>query len=156
MFGNEQDVFANIPGDHHPDQSPPSTEPEAYTAAADLSAQRYAPPSHGGAGMSGQLEVLEPVDTSNGAAIRSAGITTLLAALAIGGGLAFGGPWGAVSGYAFSGGLANGYRAQKWWGSPDPSEKHEAVVSAIFAALGLAGGAYAAYQAYQARKDDDE
>jgi hypothetical protein len=110
----------------------------------------YARPSFGG--MNGEIAFLEPADASPAAALQSAGITALVAAVAFGAGLALGGPWGSVSGIMFSGSAFNVYRAQKWWGSPNPSEKHEAVVSAMFAAIGIAAGGYTAYQAYQASR----
>jgi len=81
-----------------------------------------------------------------------AGLTALVAAVAFGGGLALGGAWGSVSGIMLSGSAFNVYRAQKWWGSPDASEKHEAVVSAMFGAIGLAAGGYTAYKAYQSKQ----
>jgi hypothetical protein len=101
--------------------------------------------------MSGKVDFIEPGDASPEAALRSAGITSLVAAVAFGSGLALGGAWGGVSGITLSGSIFNVYRAQKWWGSPDPSEKHEAVVSALFGAIGVAAGGYMAYKAYQAR-----
>lgn len=94
----------------------------------------------------------EPMDVSPEAAIRSAGMTTLATALAFGGGLAIGGWKGGIAGILLSGGAFNLYRAQKWWGSADPSEKHEAVVSSIMGAAGVAGGGYAAYKAYTERE----
>ncbi len=51
-----------------------------------------------------------------------------------------------------SGAGFNIYRAQKWWGSADPSEKHEAVVSALFGVVGLAAGGYTAFKAYESKK----
>jgi hypothetical protein len=101
------------------------------------------------------LDYLEPDDVSSDAAVRSAGITALLATVAIGTGVAVGGPWGAGAGLLLVGAAANGYRAQKWWSSPEPSEKHEAVVSAVFSAFGIAVGGYMAYKAYEARKGED-
>jgi hypothetical protein len=97
---------------------------------------------------------MEPQDTSEPAALRSAGFTALLIATCVGAGVAVGGPWGAAAGLLVAGAAANGYRAQKWWDSANASEKHEAVVSGIFAA-GTAGmGAYAAWKAYQAKQED--
>ena len=101
--------------------------------------------------MHGKLDFLEPGDTSPQAALRSAGLTALAAAVTFGAGLALGGPWGGISGVAFSASGFNIYRAQKWWGSADASEKHEAVVSAIFGTLNIIVGGYTAYRAYQAR-----
>jgi hypothetical protein len=102
--------------------------------------------------MSGKIDFLEPPDTSPQAAVRSAGLTALAAAVGFGAGLALGGPWGGISGLAFSGSAFNIYRAQKWWGSADPSEKHEAVVSSIFGAINVVVGGYTAYRAYQTRE----
>jgi len=104
---------------------------------------------------------LEPTDTSTAAAARSAGFTMLATTGAIGAGIAAGGAWGGVAGGLLTGFATNAYRAQKWWGSNDPSEKHEAVVSGIMAITGLALGGFAAYKAYQSRADgggsgDDE
>jgi hypothetical protein len=92
---------------------------------------------------------LEPDSTSSGAATRSAGFTLLFVALSTGVGYALKGGLGAAAGLLLSGGLANAYRAQKWFDSADPSEKHEAMVSSIFAAGELGAGAYVAYKAHQ-------
>lgn len=97
--------------------------------------------------MSGEIDFLEPVDTSDGAALRSSGFTLLFVALASVAGYAWKGGHGAITGLLLSAGAANGYRAQKWWGSADPSEKHEALVSTIFAAGEIFGGLYVGYQA---------
>jgi hypothetical protein len=109
----------------------------------------YSKPMDPFEGMHGQIPGLEPVDASPGAATRSAGITALVAAVTFGGGLALGGPWGGISGLSFSGAAFNIYRAQKWWGSVNPSEKHEAVVSGLMGVVNLLVGGYAGYQAYQ-------
>jgi len=104
-------------------------------------------------GAMGQWQMpFEPMDVSPEAAIRSAGMTTLATAVAFGGGLAIGGWKGGIAGLLLSGGAFNLYRAQKWWGSAEPSEKHEAVVSSIVGAAGVAGGGYAAYKAYTERE----
>jgi hypothetical protein len=103
-------------------------------------------------GVGGQAAWLEPPDASPAATMRTGGITALAAAVFFGGGLALGGPWGGMSGILLSGAGFNVYRAQKWWGSADPSEKYEAVVSAFFATVGIAAGGYAAYKAYEAKK----
>ena len=102
--------------------------------------------------MAGELEFIEPDDTSSGAAARSAGFTLVFVALATGIGYAVRGGLGAATGLLLSGGVANSYRAQKWWGSPEPSEKHEAIVSAVFAAGELISGAYVGYKAFQQLK----
>ena len=102
--------------------------------------------------MAGRSDWIEPSDTSRTSAARSAGITMVAAGLGMGGGLLLAGPWGAGSGLLLVGALANGYRAQKWWSSDEPSEKHEAVVSATFAAFEVVLGSYFAYKAHESRK----
>jgi len=99
--------------------------------------------------MAGEIDFIEPDDTSTGAATRSAGFTLLFVAMLTGVGYAIKGGLGAASGLLLGAGIANGYRAQKWWDSGEPSEKHEAIVSAVFAAGELAAGGYVAYKAYQ-------
>ncbi len=147
MFGSSSDVFENIPPEVTRESGPPA--PAGVGVSPDgLGMQgmgAYA------TAMGGKVEFLEPVDASPEAALRTAGIVSLAAAVAFGAGLALGGGWGAMSGIMLSGSGFNIYRAQKWWGSPEPSEKHEAVVSAIFGAIGLAAGGYSAYKAYQAK-----
>jgi hypothetical protein len=176
MFGNAPSVFDNVAPEHRPDASGPPLHDQiagvgaspdglgagpdgmgAYARPTAGTGEYFAPADGMGAyarptGMGGQIDFLEPADASPAAAMRSAGITALVAAVAFGGGLAFGGPWGGVSGIMVSGSAFNVYRAQKWWGSADASEKHEAVVSAMFAAIGIAAGGYTAYQAYQAKR----
>lgn len=100
----------------------------------------------------GTIDMIEPEDTSPEAASRSAGFTVLLVALSTGIGYAAKGGLGAATGLLLSGALANGYRAQKWWNSEDPSEKHEAIVSGIFAAGGVVAGGYIGYRAMQEKK----
>lgn len=95
---------------------------------------------------------IEPTDTSDEAATRSAGFTLLFVALATGIGYAARGGMGAATGLLASGAIANGYRAQKWWSSPDPGQKHEAIVSGIFSAGGLAAAGYIGYKAMQQGK----
>lgn len=107
-------------------------------------------PSQGGLGA--QWDFIEPPDTSSGSAVRSAGLTALAAATGLGVGIAAGGAWGGIAGATLVGAGANIYRAQKLWASDDPSEKHEAVVSAVFGALELALGAFAGYKAYESRE----
>lgn len=104
-------------------------------------------------GAGGTWDLIEPDDVSPQSAMRSAGFTALFATVALGAGIAVGGPWGAGAGVLLAGATVNGYRAQKWWGSPEPSEKHEAVVSAVFAAFGVGLGGYMAYKAYGAKKE---
>lgn len=100
-----------------------------------------------------EFDFIEPDDTSSGAATRSAGFTLLFVAVSTGIGFALRGGLGAAAGLALSAGVANGYRAQKWWDSPEPSEKHEAVVSGIFAAAEVVSGLYVGYKAFQLPKD---
>jgi hypothetical protein len=100
-----------------------------------------------------QAQWLEPEKTDTQSAMRSAGITALVVAAAGGIGLALGGGWGAVSGVLASGAVFNTYRAQKDFTSEDASKKHEAMVSTVFAVVGLAAGGYAGYKAYTSRKD---
>lgn len=175
MFGNAPSVFDNVPLEHRPDVASTShaaasgvgASPDGLGGSPDgLGAHAVPVPQQRGVGeyfsstgayakpvqMAGEVEWLEPQDASPQAALRSAGITALAAAVMFGGGLALGGPWGGMSGILLSGSGFNVYRAQKWWGSADASEKHEAVVSAFFAAIGLAAGGYAAYKAYDAKK----
>jgi hypothetical protein len=99
--------------------------------------------------VNGRVEFLEPDDTSAGAATRSAGFTLLFVALSTGVGYALKGGLGASAGLLLSAGLSNGYRAQKWWDTSDPSEKHEAIVSSVFAVGEVFAGGYVAYKAYQ-------
>jgi|SRR6185369_10107687 len=154
MFQESPDLFANIQNDHRPDRSAPAQVTTAPVPAAD--GLGLSPDGLGHYGMAGPIAMLEPGDTSVEAAVRSAGITVLLATVAGVAGLALGGPWGTVSGLSFTGGAFNVYRAQKWWGSADPSEKHEAVVSSIIGAINVVVGGYSAYRAYQSREGDDE
>ena len=181
MFDNAPSVFDNVPADHRPDvasTAPPvhahaadgmSGSPDGLGASPDglgafprrpvTGMGGFARPVQGMGAfahpveqMGGQAAWLEPQDASPQAALRTAGITALAAAIFFGGGLAMGGPWGGVSGILLSGSGFNVYRAQKWWGSADASEKYEAVVSAFFGAVGLAAGGYAAYKAYDSKQ----
>lgn len=130
---------------------PPGGGPRQYHEG---SMQQVMPEPSMMAGVDGVQDWYEPQDTSPEAAVRSAGITALLATVALGVGVAAGGPWGAGAGVLLAGAAVNGYRAQKWWGSVNPSEKHEAVVSAVFATFGIAVGGYMGYKAYQSRKGE--
>jgi hypothetical protein len=98
---------------------------------------------------------LEPEDTSPEAAGMSAGITALFVAGSIGLGYALGGWKGAVAGGVLSGAVANGYRAQKNMGSTIPDQKHEAVVSSVFAVAGLGLGGYVVYKIIEESGSDD-
>jgi hypothetical protein len=102
-------------------------------------------------GLQGPVDWVEPDDVSEQAALRSAGITALAVTLGGGVGLALGGGYGLVSGAMVVAGAANAYRAQKWWSSDDPSEKHEAVVSAMMAVVNLGLFGYTAYKAYTSK-----
>ncbi len=128
---------------------------EGMPAAARARHMAAAPyPMNGGTGgLNGSWDFIEPDDVSSQSALRSAGFTALFATVALGAGIAIGGPWGAGAGVLLAGAAVNGYRAQKWWGSPEPSEKHEAVVSAVFATFGVGVGGYMAYKAYNAKKE---
>jgi hypothetical protein len=112
----------------------------------------YPPPvGYQGAAAGTQFDWLEAKDTSQSSAMKSAGLSALFVVGSLGVGVALGGGWGAVSGVLLSGAAMNTYRAQKWWGSQAASEKHEAMVSAVFAIGGLALGGYSAYRAYQVK-----
>ena len=99
---------------------------------------------------------IEPDDTSQEAAGRSAGLTAVFVATSIGVGYALGGWKGATAGLLLSGALTNGYRASKNFGSTLADQKHEAIVSSVFAAAGLGVGGYVAYKAYEGRGGDEE
>ena len=103
--------------------------------------------------MQGEIDFLEPDDTSSGAATRSGGITLLFVALSSGIGYALKGGFGMGAGLLISAGAANAYRAQKWWDSGDPSERHEAIVSGVFALAEIATGVFIGYKAYQLPDD---
>ncbi len=102
--------------------------------------------------MQGELAFLEPQDTSGRATLQSAGFTALLVALTTGIGLAWGKGWGAVAGLTIGAGVANAYRAQKWMNDPDPSRRHEAIVSATVTVGEAIVAGYALYKASKARK----
>lgn len=106
--------------------------------------------------MEGEFAFLEPEDTSSNSAMKSSGFTLLFVALATGAGYAFKGGHGAVAGLLLSAGLANGYRAQKWFSSEDPGEKHEAIVSTVFAAGEIFGGLFVGYQAMKRAEKNRE
>lgn len=109
---------------------------------------QYPPaPVHYGQAVGGEIDFIEPTDTSSGAAMKSAGFTLLFVALTSGIGYAWKGGLGASAGFLGAAGLANAYRAQKNWSSADPSEKHEAMVSAIFAAGELFTAGFVGYHA---------
>lgn len=100
----------------------------------------------------GTLDFLEPDDTTSASLSRSAGFTALFVALSTGIGYAVKGGMGAATGLLLSGAAANGYRAQKWWNSQDPSEKHEAIVSSIFAVGGFVAAGYIGWRASQEKQ----
>jgi hypothetical protein len=102
--------------------------------------------------VAGKFDWLEPSSTSQGSAVQSAGLSALFLASAFGVGIALGGPWGAAAGVLLSGCAMNAYRAQKWWSSPDASERFEAVSSTVFGVGGLIIGGYATYMAYKNKK----
>jgi len=102
--------------------------------------------------MQGQIDFIEPEDASPEAGVRSGGFTLLLVAVAAGAGYAWKGGLGAASAVLMTGAAANIYRAQKWFSSPEPSEKHEAMVSAVFGVAGLGAGGYVGYKAFQEAK----
>jgi hypothetical protein len=164
---SSKDLFANVEPDFRPDadEGPRLPPGQAHVDAmpghrsgigrSPDGIGRIAPIGAWGGGMAGPMAgqlPIEPTDVSTGAAVRSAGITTLTVAVAFGGGLALGGWRGGIAGILIAGSLFNGYRAQKWWGSPDPSDKHEAVVSTIMGIVGIVGGGYTAYKAYEHEK----
>jgi hypothetical protein len=154
MFGSPADVFENIPEEGSGGGKPAAGMGAPSPDGLGAHAVPVGYPDGMGAyaeAVGGKVDFIEPPDASPDAALRSAGITSLVAALSFGTGLALGGAWGGVSGIMLSGSLFNMYRAQKWWGSADPSDKHEAVVSAIFGAIGVAAGGYTAYKAYKAK-----
>jgi len=99
---------------------------------------------------------IEPTDTTPEAALRSAGLTAVFVALSAGVGYAVAGWKGMVAGGLISGAVANGYRAQKNFGSNVPDQKHEAVVSGVFAAAGLGLGAFMVYKAAEAYGEEEE
>lgn len=158
MFENEQPTPAVPPqaGPAGGGNQGPMVPPGTPYAIIPVGGDQPAPPMAASAGMpmAGEWGFIEPQDTTPEAGLRSAGFTALLTTVAIGAGIAMGGPLGAAAGLLLAGAAANGYRAQKWWGSQVPGEKHEAVVSSIFAAAGLGVGGYMAYKAYQTKAED--
>lgn len=102
--------------------------------------------------LEGRVLPIEPKDTSTSAAAQSAGISLLLASIGIALGLAAGGIQGAGAGLLGAGALSNGYRAQKWLDSSEPTKKHEAIVSLTFAVLEGAGSIYLGYRAHKDKR----
>ena len=132
-----------------PDVGPHNTDfddPMAGGAAFDPG---YGADSFEYGATAGEFDFIEPTDTTPEAATRSAGFTLLFVAVATGVGYAAKGGMGAATGLLASGALANGYRAQKWWGSGVPAQKHEAIVSGIFTIGGLAAAGYVGYKSMQ-------
>lgn len=182
MFPDAAGVFDNIPDNFRPDRDQEVQPGERYREAHVPAAlpgmqgmgkspdgigawrQQGAPPmtANGGGGMPppGSMAQYhapyEPEDVSPEGAVRSAGITTLAVAVAFGAGLAMGGWKGGTAGILLTGAAFNAYRAQKWWPSPDPSEKHEAVTSAVLGVAGLLAGGYAGYKAYQGVQQQED
>jgi hypothetical protein len=116
----------------------------------------YPPPMMPPGPVAGQtFQWLEPSTTDNSAVLRSAGVSAVFLVGSFAVGVALGGPWGAAAGVMLAGTAMNAYRAQKDWGSQDPSKNYEAVSSAVFAGGGLLVGGYAAYRAYQAKQKKD-
>jgi hypothetical protein len=138
-----------------PTQAPVPAAPQYPPGTAVIPVdgrQPYAPD----AAMAGPWQAIEPTDASPEAGLRSAGFSALLVTAAVGTGIALGGAWGAAAGALLAGAAANGYRAQKWWGSTDPSQKHEAMVSSIFAAAGAGVGGWLVWKAAQERREQEE
>lgn len=106
---------------------------------------------NGGRPVAGEVDFLEPDDTSSSAALQSAGFTALLVAIGIGVGVALGKGWGAGAGLMLTGAAANAYRAQKWLNAEDPTKRHEAVVSATIGVFEVGIGGYLAYKAYKSK-----
>ena len=128
---------------------PDSVDP-GYPYPEPTASSPHPPPvGYGHQGMHGPIDFIEPEDTSSGSATRSAGFTLLFVALGSGIGYAWKGGLGAATGLLVAAGLANVYRAQKWFDSPEPSEKHEAIVSALLGAGELGSSLYVGYKAYQ-------
>jgi len=158
MFGQAEDLFANIPAEHRPDRPSAPVGPPTQAAVPAVPPGQHGHMASIGTAPSpdglGYTAPFEPDDVSPEAAMMSAGFTTLGVVAAFGIGVAAGGWKGGLAGILLMGGTLNTYRAQKWWGSPEPSEKHEAVVSGVMGAATLVGGVYAAYKAYEGRKED--
>lgn len=154
----QQPVQGDGQGNYYPAAPPSQAPPGMPHAIVPVGGNQPGAPAQATAGqpMGAEWGFVEPQDTSPEAGLRSAGFTALLAVAAIGGGIAVAGPIGGAAGLLLVGAAANGYRAQKWWGSNLPSEKHEAVVSSVFAAAGLGVGSYLAYKAYQAKQEEEE
>jgi len=133
------------------DDEPVAPMPGALPERAPASSG--APPARWG-GPPAAAGFFEPSDTTPEAAARSAGFTALALVAAAGFGMAFAGPWGGIAGVLATSTAFNGRRAQKWWGSADAGEKHEAVVSSVIGLATAAGAAYTGYRAYQSRKGD--
>lgn len=146
--GQHQGAVGAAPGQQAP---PPGMMPVATLPSVGATPMGLAGAQPDGLGA--QWDFIEPTDASPGSAMRSAGFTALAAAAGLGVGIAAGGAWGGVAGATLVGASANLYRAQKMWGSDDPSEKHEAVVSAVFGALELAVAAYTGYKAFESRTE---
>lgn len=132
------------PGDQYGQQQHTYQQPQPQ--------QNLQPAHHQHPQMAGEIDFIEPDSTSDGAAVRSAGFTLLFVALGTGVGYALKGGLGACAGLLLCGGAANAYRAQKWFDSGEPSEKHEALVSTVFAVAEIGAGGYVAWKAIQANE----
>lgn len=137
VAGSPDGLGAYVRPDPQPQYAQPSQQYNEYQEAAEAGQ------------LAGEIDFIEPDDTSSGSATKSAGFTLLFVALSTGLGYAIKGGFGAAAGLLLSAGVANGYRAQKWWSSPEPSEKHEAIVSSVFGAGEIFAGIYVAYKAFQ-------
>ena len=105
MFPNQSSVFENVSTEHRSDYAGPAASPQApmgaspdglgahagpgmgeYFSGPQQGAQgmgAYARPTGGQGGFNGELPILEPLDTSPAAAMRTAGVTALVAAMIV-------------------------------------------------------------------------
>lgn len=83
---------------------------------------------------------------------HAAGVQLLWTSLALVGGAALGGPWGAVGAVLLTGGVRNLVRARaQWQGQAQPAEAGR---SATIGVVGLGLGAYSFYNAFDNRRKD--
>jgi hypothetical protein len=179
MFGAAGDIFGQTPNlDAFDQEQPTPAAPgqggplltdgqDPYSLGPQPAVPQYPPgtaviavdgrqPTAPATATAGEWAALEPVDASPEAGLRSAGFTALFATAAVGTGIAVGGGVGGAAGLLLAGALTNAYRAQKWWGSTQPSQKHEAMVSGVFAVAGLGIGGWLAWKAAQLRQESEE